>query len=262
MNALGIKAVSLTKPGLASRRNAAYTVRLWAAGRSVACSRRRRTRGPTHPDRFSFLRRVDRRDPELKALIACMRVRRRTALRRHGPRQCRDGGAGSAGYAEMFKEAGLRLCRFCDIPGNAPALRAAAAKFRASSSSSTTAASVHPRHAECPQGRRHADDLPPWAAVPQAVRQGPELADVPNIALKWGMPRLFGFRAIRSPTFVLSPQRLDGFRIGAGMWRRRQCQMTGESWPSFCSGSWTTRTFHKRARDFLGGSARKIPVAA
>jgi predicted TIM-barrel fold metal-dependent hydrolase len=269
MDAVGIKAALIDEFWLGSTvEMPAYSVR--AAGQVV-----RRTVTPTaelaaltHPDRFSYIVRPDRRDPELHSLIRLARDAPHARALRITPGLARTelSAVTSGGYDDMFKAAAdCGLPVFVTIPGNAPALRSSIEKFAA-----LTFIIDHcgmPFTAGMKKGLLDAGlgaELPEMgggtneAEFDKVLR----LAELPNVALKWGHAQgLFGVSGYPFPN--LRPylrSALNEFGAERMMWAGdASVNLTGESWAELLFWLVDNPELSQSEREkLLGGTARRI----
>ncbi len=193
----------------------------------------------THPDRFSYVVRIDRRDPEMRSLVRLARdTTHARALRIiPGLTKVELAALASGGYDAMFSEAadcGLPI--FVTIPGNAPALRPSIDKFR------TVTFIID--HCGMPFGaaiKKRLADSGVSAQVPEMgggtkqaeFEQVLRLADRPNVALKWahaqGLFEVSGYPFSALRPFLKSA--LNAFGAERVMWASDvSANLTGESW--------------------------------
>jgi L-fuconolactonase len=193
----------------------------------------------THPDRFSYVVRVDRRDPEMRSLVRLARDATHARALRITPGLTRVEllALTSGGYDAMFSAAadcGLPI--FVTIPGNAPALRPSIEKFRTLTfiidhCGMPISAAIKKALADSGMS----DQVPEMgggtkeAEFAKVVR----LADLPNVALKWAHAQgLFEAPAYPFPTlrpFLKSS--LNSFGAERVMWASDiSANQTGESW--------------------------------
>jgi L-fuconolactonase len=221
----------------------------------------------THPDRFSYVVRVDRRDPEMRSLVRLVRdAPYARALRIIPGLTKRELSAlTSGGYDAMFSEAadcGLPI--FVTIPGNAPALRPSIENFRP-----ITFIIDHcgmPFSAALKRGLAQSgmgDQVPEMgdgskeAEFEKVVR----LAELPNVALKWAHAQgLFEVSAYPFPAlrpFLRSA--LNGFGANRVMWASdASANQSGESWAELLF--WLRDNpdlSNSELEGLLGGAARK-----
>jgi L-fuconolactonase len=222
----------------------------------------------THPDRFSYLFRPDRRDPEMRCLIRLVRdAPYGRALRIiPGLAKVELSALTSGHYDHVFEEAadsGLPI--FVTIPGNAPALRSSIEEFRA-----VTFIIDHcgmPFTADMKKGLAASglgDQLPDMgrAAEEAEFEKVLRLADLPNVALKWGHAQgLFGVSGYPFPG--LRPylrKALNAFGAERVMWASdASANLTGESWAELLYWLMDNSDLsHGERANLLGGTARKI----
>lgn len=222
----------------------------------------------THPNRFSYLLRPDRRDPELHGLIRLARDAPHARALRITPGLAKTELAALAcgSYDDMFKTAadcGLPI--FLTLPGNAPALLSSAKKFP-----QLTFIIDHcgmPFSVAMKQGLMKAglgDQLPEMGGASNEVEfdRVLKLSVLPNVALKWGHAQgLFGVSGY--PFINLRPylrSALDAFGAERMMWASDvSANLTGESWAELLF--WLIDNpdiSHDEREKLLGGTARRI----
>ena len=223
----------------------------------------------TYPDRISFMGKIDRNDPEIPGLIRLARDATscralRTSL---GLSKSELGAMASGGYDEMFGlagEAGLPV--FVTIPGNAPALRSVAEKFPGTTfivdhcgmpftnqmQAALKATGYGDDLAQMGTGGTHAQEFDKVLA----------LADLPNVALKWGHAQ--GLFAVSGYPFVgLRPylrSAMDAFGSQRMMWAGdASVNLTGESWAQLLFWLIENPDISQEERaNFLGGTVRRL----
>ena len=222
----------------------------------------------TYPDRFSYVVRLDRRDPELGSLIRLTRdAPHARALRiTPGLAKAELNALVSGGYDDMFKSAadcGLPI--FLTIPGNAPSLLPCARKF-----SALTFIIDHcgmPFTAAMKQGLMNAglgEHLPDMGGASNEVEfdRVLKLSELPNVALKWGHAQgLFGVSGY--PFIKLRPylrSALDAFGAERMMWASDvSANLSGESWAELLFWLIDNPDIAPGEREkLLGGTARRI----
>jgi L-fuconolactonase len=193
----------------------------------------------THPGRFSYVVRVDRRDPQMRSLVRLARDATHVRALRITPGLTRVelSALTSGGYDAMFSEAadcGLPI--FVTIPGNVPALRPSIEKFRSvkfiiDHCGMPFSAAINKALAESGMS----DQVPEMgggtkeAEFEKVVR----LADLPNVALKWahaqGLFAVSGYPFPALRPFLRSA--LNSFGAERVMWASDiGANRTGESW--------------------------------
>lgn len=222
----------------------------------------------THPDRFSYLLRLDRRDPELRGLIRLARdAPHARALRiTPGLHKAELAALASGGYDEMFAAAAdCGLPVFVTIPGNATALLPSAKEF-----SALTFIIDHcgmPFTAAMKKGLMDAglgEQLPGMGGASNEVEfdRVLKLSEQPNVALKWGHAQgLFGVSGY--PFTKLRPylrSALDAFGAERTMWASDvSANLTGESWAELLFWLMDNPQLSPDERQkLLGGTARRI----
>lgn len=269
MDALGIKAAVIDEfwigmpgemPGYAVHAGAETVHRLMTPTAQLAAL--------THPDRFSYLLRIDRRDPELRSLIHQLRdAPSARALRiTPGLNETELNALASGAYDEMFREAaehGLPI--FVTIPGNAPAMRPSIEKFPSvhfiiDHCGMPFSFAMKKGLAESGIGGELSDtggttDETEFAKVLR-------LADLPNVSLKWGHAQgLFGVSGY--PFIGLRPHlrnALNAFGSERVMWASDvSANLTGESWAELLFWLMDNPDITQAEREnLLGGSVRKV----
>jgi predicted TIM-barrel fold metal-dependent hydrolase len=241
MNALGIQSVLNDEWWMGTAGDPGYRV---ADGRAF------RTTSPTaelaawnYPGRFSYLVRVDHRDPELRSVVRLARDSTYVRALRISPGINRaELGAFAAGEVEpVFAAAadnGLPI--FVQIAGNTPLLAPYLKKFRK--------VRVIVCHCGMPPGRTLwpifakmeglPDSLEYWGQIgseppAQAFDKVLRIAELPNVALKWAhAPNMFD--APGYPNESLRPflrKALNAFGAERIMWASDiSANQTGESW--------------------------------
>lgn len=270
MDALGIKAAVVDEVWFgASVEMPTYPVR--SGGGTL-----RRHATPTaqlaafmHPDRFSYLLHADRHDPEMRNLIRLGRDAPHARALRIIPGldkvelSALEGG----GYDEMFKEAadcGLPI--FVTIPGNAPVLRASIAKFRAATfiidhCGIPFTAAMRKGLMDSGYGDR-LPDMGSGGSVEAEFAKVLRLADLPNVALKWGHAQgLFGVSGYPFPG--LRPylrSALNAFGAERVMWAGdASTNLTGESWAQLLFWLMDNPDLSQSERaSLVGSTARKL----
>lgn len=270
MNALGIRSVLLDEYWLSvtTEEMPTYTVQAGVQTFRRAVSPTAELAAMTHPDRFSYLQRVDRRDPELGAIIRLARDASHCRALRIAPGLDKTELAELAGdgYDVLFAQAAdCGMPVFVTIPGNAPVLRAAAARF--------PSVQFIVDHCGMPFSETLKDALKAAGlgetmpemggrGTPEEFNRVLQLADLGNVALKWGQaPGLF----VVSP-YPFEPLRrflraaLDAFGSERVMWAGdASANMTGESWAELLFWSRDNPDLSPQEKaDFLGGTARRI----
>jgi predicted TIM-barrel fold metal-dependent hydrolase len=222
----------------------------------------------THPGRFSHVARIDRRDPEMRALVHLARDNPNARALRviPGLTKVEMSALASGGYDEMFKEAsdcGLPI--FVTIPGNAPALRAAIEKFR-----SVTFIVDHcgmPFSAAIIQALKDSgvsDQLPDMGGGSKQAEfeKVLRLADLPNVALKWahaqGLFELSGYPFAGLRPFLKSA--IKAFGAERVMWASDvSANRTGESWAELMFWLMDNPDLSPGDRaNLLGGTVRRL----
>lgn len=202
-----------------------------------------------YPDRFSYVVRVDRRDPELGAVVRMARdAPHARALRIVPGLSAAETAAFSDGaYDEVFtaaSSAGLPV--FVFIPGNAQMVKRYAARF--------------------PDLRFVIDHCgmafgaPPGSDVSAAFEEVERMAELPNVALKWcHASTVFGERSF--PGVGLRPflrRALNSFGAERVMWASDvTTNQMGESWAELLFGVVANGELSDdERRQVLGQSAR------
>lgn len=269
MDALGIKAAVIDEFWLgAATEMPTYAI---AAGKEIV----RRKVAPTaelaalmHPDRFSYVLRVDRRDPQMRSLIRLLRdAPSGRALRiTPGLDKVEAAALASGGYDEMFKEAGeCGLPIFVTIPGNAPVLRRSIERFSSVTfiidhcgmpftndmKQRLVAAGLGDRLPEMGGGTHEAE-------FEKVLR----LAERANVALKWGHAQ--GLFEVSGYPFVgLRPylrSALNAFGAERVMWAGdASANLTGETWAELLFWLMDNPDLDEGERaNLLGGTVRRI----
>lgn len=221
-----------------------------------------------HPDRFSYVLRVDRRDPQMHSLIRLLRdAPNGRALRiTPGLAQAELSALASGGYDQMFEKAGeCGLPIFVTIPGNAAALQRSIEKFP-----DVTFVIDHcgmPFTSAMKQGLAAAglaDQLPEMGGGTNEAefRNVLRLAERPNVALKWGHAQgLFGVTGY--PFVGLRPylrSALNAFGAERVMWAGdASANLTGETWAELLFWLLDNPDLDQNERaNLLGGTVRRI----
>jgi predicted TIM-barrel fold metal-dependent hydrolase len=199
----------------------------------------------THPDRFSYVTRVSRRDPEMRALLRILGERRGMRGLRVAAGVTADELAALAqgDYDDLFAaalDAGVATI-FVPIAGNAPALGPALEKFRALRFVvDHTGMPATPKFRESLLKIGITGAWPPMGDTSDEAGRRAEhdkilrLADAhPNLGLKWAhAPALFSVSGY--PFRELGPylrRTLDAFGAERVMWASDvSANTTGESW--------------------------------
>jgi predicted TIM-barrel fold metal-dependent hydrolase len=227
----------------------------------------------SHPDRFSYVVRVDRRDPEAAALIrlAAAKPHARALRLSPGISQAELEALASGGYDPILQAAadnGIGVI-FMAIPGNAPALAATLEKFSplrfvVDHCGMPTPAASRARLAAIGV----AEPLPPMGDTSDEAGKAREFERVlrladrhPNLGLKWAhAQRMFGVSGY--PFAGLRPylrQAMDAFGAERMMWASdASANHTGETWAQllFWLVDNPDLTPDERAQ-LLGGTARR-----
>ena len=266
MDALGIKSALIDEFWLGTGGEMPYYT---VAGGAV-----RRPVTPTaelaslmHPDRFSYVVRVDRRDPEMRSLIRLVRDATHARALRITPGLTRVEllALTSGGYDGMFSVAAdFGLPIFVTIPGNAPALRPSIEKF-----STVTFIIDHcgmPFSAGIKKAFAHfgmLDQLPEMGGGTKDAEfeKVARLADLPNVALKWAHAQGL-FEVPGYPFPALRPFlkcALSSFGAERVMWASDTgANRTGESWAELLFWLRDNLDLSSSEREsLLGGTARK-----
>ena len=269
MDALGIKSVLIDEFWLGS------SIEMPTYAIPVGTGFVRRTVTPTaelaalaHPDRFSYVVRPDRRDPEMRSLIRLARDAPHARALRITPGLAKaELSALAAGdYDDMFKKAAdCGLPMFVTIPGNAPALQSSVKKFP-----EVTFIIDHcgmPFTAGMKQGLAAAglgEQLPDMGDAGNEVEfdRVLQLSALPNVALKWGHAQgLFGVSGY--PFVKLRPYlraALSAFGAERIMWAGdASVNLTGESWAELLFWLIDNPDISQGEREkLLGATARRI----
>jgi len=222
----------------------------------------------TYPERFSYVVRPDRRDPEMRSLIRLARDASHARALRITPGLAKaELSALAAGdYDDMFKTAaeyGLPI--FVTIPGNTPVLISSAKKFPG-----LTFIIDHcgmPFTAGMKKGLVDAglgEQLPDMGGAGNEVEfdRVLQLSALPNVALKWGHAQgLFGVSGY--PFVNLRPclrAALNAFGAERIMWAGdASVNLTGESWAELLFWLVDNPDISQGEREkLLGGTARRI----
>ncbi len=214
----------------------------------------------THPDRFSYLVRVDRQDRDLAAIIRmagdapyARAIRVSPGMSRSERQAFADGGY--AAVCAACCDAGLPL--FVFAPDQAAAFAHYAAKYP-----SLKIAVDHCGLFSTPMRKMMTGNDAPFNAAAQsaAFEEVLALAALPNIALKWGhAPAMFETPGY--PGDALAPhlrKALDRFGAARVMWASDvSANQTGESWAELLFGIRTMPGLSEaESAAVLGGSAR------
>jgi L-fuconolactonase len=221
-----------------------------------------------HPQRFSYVVRPDRRDPELSSLIRLARDAPHARALRIIPGLAKDelSAAATGGYDALFKlaaDCGLPI--FVTVPGNAPQLRPSIEKFRG-----LTFIIDHcgmPFSSAMKQGLIDAGlggQLPPMGGDSNDAEfeKVLALADLPNVALKWGHAQGL-FSVSGYPFFGLRPylrRALSSFGAERVLWAGdASANLSGESWAELLFWLMDNPDLSQAEREsLLGGTARRI----
>lgn len=222
-----------------------------------------------HPDRFSFLLRIDRRDPEMSTLIRLAGQNGNARALRISPGLTKSDihALGTGGFDELFTaaaDAGLPI--FIAIPGNAPILRPSIEKF--------PNLQFVIDHCGLPVGKAALEgtlkslgwnEQPPEICddIPEtALTNVLKLADFPNVSIKWAHTQK-AFKILDYPFAGLRPHlrsAITAFGADRIMWASDiSTQKSGNSWAELLF--WLTDNpdlsqFEREA--ILGGTARRI----
>jgi predicted TIM-barrel fold metal-dependent hydrolase len=227
----------------------------------------------THPDRFSYLVRVDRNDPEMAALIRLAGARPQARALRIAPglTQAELTSFAEGGYDALLsiaQDSGFRVV-FVAIPGHAPAMKHVLEAFPGINFVVDHCGMPSPAASRAGLVKMGvADSLPPMADTSDDKSRAAEfekvlrLADAhTNVGLKWAhAQRMFGVSGYPFPG--LQPylrQALDRFGPERVMWASdASANRTGETWAEllFWLVDNPILTASERAR-LLGGTARE-----
>ena len=240
--------------------------------------RAQRTTSPTaelaawsHPDRFSYLVRVDPRDPELKAVVRLARDAKHARALRVSPGMSRAEAADFAGgvYDEVFALAcdnGLPV--FVQIAGHANLLERIVRKYPDSQivichCGMPPGAKLWPIFAQM-EGLE--DSMDYWRTVgeeplDEAFDKVLRAAEWPQVALKWAHAPVM-FDAAGYPNLAARPflrKALDAFGAERVMWASDiSANQTGESWAELIFAITENPELSAEEREWvMGKTARK-----
>ena len=209
-----------------------------------------------HPDRFSYLVRVDRRDPDLESVLKLVKsTPHRRALRVLPVRTDAEAEAFAAGaYDELFALAqSLGLPVFLFVPGQVGLLPRHLRAFPRLSFIIDHCGAPFPG-----LGPKSAGDRPDGAAYFQEVLN---LAAYGNVALKWSHAPM-RLLPCDAPYEALRPhlrRALDAFGPRRVMWASDHTVMPGHSWADLLLFIRDNPDLSAEEKGWvLGGSARKI----
>lgn len=214
----------------------------------------------TYPDRFSYLVRIERMDPEADALIRLARdaphARALRSVPAMAPAELQAFATGD--YDNLFaavSDSGLPLFLF--VPGEARSIPRYAAKFpdlriivdHCGIMSNSMRRSIGNEAAPV-------DDEAQMAAFEEVLA----LADYPNVALKWGhAPAMFGKPGYPGEgLWPILRKAIDRFGADRVMWASDvSANQTGETWAELLFGMRGNPDLSEAERDaFLGGALR------
>jgi predicted TIM-barrel fold metal-dependent hydrolase len=227
----------------------------------------------TYPDRFSYLVRIDRRDPEMPGLsrLAAAKPHARALRIPPGINQTELTALAEGGYDPLLKaalDAGLDVI-FVAIPGHAPAMGPVIKKFPGLKFVIDHCGMPSPPFTQAQRAKIGMNEpLPPqgdtsteegkWREFEKVLR----LADQhPNVGLKWAhAQRMFGVSGYPFPALrPFMKKAFDSFGAERMMWASDvSANQSGESWAQLLF--WIMDNPDLSASDraqFLGGTARK-----
>lgn len=270
MDALGIKSALIDEFWLGTALMPSYTILDGSLRRATYPTSE--LASLTHPDRFSYLARVDRRDPEMRSIIRLLGDRPQARALRIAPGLSRTevSALAEGGYDDLFSAAlqsGLTVI-FVAIPGNAPALKPSLEKypdlkFVIDHCGMPTPAASRQKYAELA-----GSDLPPMGDTSDERGKAVEFdkvlrlaAEHANVGLKWAhAQRMFGvsgypFVGLRS----YLKKALTSFGAERVMWASdASANQTGETWAELLFWLIDNPDLSTSERtQLLGGTARR-----
>jgi predicted TIM-barrel fold metal-dependent hydrolase len=267
MDALGIKSALVDEAWIGMGELPCYELNVNGAHFPRQSSPTAELASLTHPDRFSYLLRVDHRDPELRSLIRLMRDTSHCRAIRNTIGVSKDNmkALASGGYDVMFKEAadcGLPI--FLTIPGNAPALRAAAEKYKNLIFIIDHCGMPFTEGMKNGMRKMHPGlELPDMGGGTNAQEfdKTLSLADLPNVYMKWGHAQgLFGITGYPyDPLRPFLKSAIKAFGAERVMWCSDiSVNQTGDTWAGLLYWIINDPDISQADKaNLLGGSVRK-----